>query len=134
MHPKLKEIYDALPHVMCKGLCHTTCGPVPAAKAERAEIAALSGHRVKTSGPAPDGIPMEILRTHKITCVYLVKQRCSVYAARPLICRVYGVAEGLPCKYGCVPDGVVPDLRVLEMIDVIGRLGVRQQKGTKGTT
>lgn len=30
----------------------------------------------------------------------------SVYEARPLICRVYGVAEGLRCEHGCWPEKV----------------------------
>ena len=30
--------------------------------------------------------------------------RCSVYSIRPLICRIWGAAEGIPCVFGCQPE------------------------------
>lgn len=38
-------------------------------------------------------------------CPYLdlETKRCTVHARRPLICRLYGVSEGLPCPFGCKP-------------------------------
>lgn len=32
--------------------------------------------------------------------------QCGVYDVRPMICRLYGVVEGMRCTYGCMPtDG-----------------------------
>ncbi len=37
-------------------------------------------------------------------CPYLKDRRCSIYDARPLICRHFGIEEGL-CPHGCEVDG-----------------------------
>jgi len=36
-------------------------------------------------------------------CVYLGENGCSVYAERPLICRVFGTTPRLPCPNGKRP-------------------------------
>lgn len=36
------------------------------------------------------------------SCGALKDNKCSIYTARPAICRLYGVAEGLECPFGCV--------------------------------
>jgi Fe-S-cluster containining protein len=37
--------------------------------------------------------------------VYLTpRERCSVYDARPFVCRIYGAIKNLSCPHGCVPD------------------------------
>lgn len=43
------------------------------------------------------------------SCPALVKKRCSGYEGRPLICRLFGVAEGMPCPYGCKPFELITD-------------------------
>lgn len=30
--------------------------------------------------------------------------RCSVYEHRPMICRLWGLVEDMPCHYGCKPE------------------------------
>lgn len=92
-----------VPTVACKGLCHAACGVIPIAPAEREELVKLTGRRVKVeTEPMPGGYLMLRMRSaDDLSCRYLVRQRCSVYAARPLICRLYGAAEALPCAHGC---------------------------------
>lgn len=98
----LREIYAAVPAVACKGLCHDQCTIIPLAPAERSAIQARTGRRVKTlpqleqavTRPNDDG-----------SCRYLKRGRCSIYEVRPLICRLYGAAEGLECPHGCLPAG-----------------------------
>lgn len=64
-----------------------------------AEFDALAGSTGKPPGVDAGGM-----------CVYLVDGRCSVYQNRPLICRMYGAVESLPCPHGCKPDrGALPD-------------------------
>jgi Fe-S-cluster containining protein len=99
----LRELYAAVPAVHCKGLCHDQCTIIPLAPAERVAIESHTGRRVKTlpmvksivMRPADDGL----------TCRYLKRERCSIYEARPMICRLYGAAEGLACPHGCRPLG-----------------------------
>lgn len=37
-------------------------------------------------------------------CPLLEHDRCTVYRLRPVICRLWGAAESMPCPHGCVPD------------------------------
>jgi Fe-S-cluster containining protein len=34
-----------------------------------------------------------------VTCPYVENDRCMIYPVRPLICRLQGLAEKLPCPY-----------------------------------
>lgn len=107
MTAKLDEIYARLPSVMCKGLCHDSCGVVPIAPAEREAMAKFTGRKVKVM---PD-IVINLHAKHRVlrpkdpsdlTCPYLKQNRCSVHPVRPLVCRMYGVVTGMPCPHGCV--------------------------------
>ena len=104
---KLNDIYAKLPGVLCKGLCHESCGVVPIAPVEREAMAAFTGRKVKVM---PD-VVINLHAKHRVlrpkdsddlTCPYLKQKRCSIHPARPLVCRMYGVVEGMPCPHGCV--------------------------------
>jgi hypothetical protein len=123
MNPRLKAIYDLVPHVNCKGLCYGACGPVPATAVEREDIRQLTGRRVKTEPELfvdqhPRGIKI-LKSTDDGTCLYLKKERCTVYAARPLMCRLYGAADGLRCQHGCWPDRPLSREEAASLIDQI---------------
>ena len=32
-------------------------------------------------------------------------RRCAVYEVRPMICRLWGLVERMPCPFGCRPEG-----------------------------
>lgn len=93
------------PMVDCRGLCHTSCGPVPAGKRERERI--QERHRVTLPVPKLRSIVAELLRGGDApTCPALdADNRCSVYADRPMVCRLWGAVEDLRCPYGCQPAG-----------------------------
>lgn len=38
-------------------------------------------------------------------CSMMDNGRCAVYDIRPMICRLWGLSEDMPCPYGCVPEG-----------------------------
>lgn len=40
---------------------------------------------------------------HSSIADLLKDERCSIYNARPAICRLYGIAEGLEYAFGCEP-------------------------------
>lgn len=106
MTAKLAEIYAKLPGVLCKGLCHDSCGVVPVAPAERAAIAEYTGRKVKVDPLIQIGLHAKhrVLRpkdSGDLTCPYLKNKRCSIHPVRPLVCRMYGVVAGMPCPFGC---------------------------------
>ncbi|WP_371590837.1 YkgJ family cysteine cluster protein [Streptomyces sp. NBC_00470] len=92
----MHSVYDQIPpFTTCKGLCVDQCTQaVMTSKGERDTI--LKRHGIELLPAAPEG--------SEKPCPALVDGQCSVYADRPLICRLYGVAEGLLCPHGCVPD------------------------------
>ena len=107
MNPHLQDIYDKIPDLKCKCLCHKACGMVPAHPLEVAEIEAFTGRRVKLHD-TNWGMSYEncvVLKPHpgSLTCRYLRRGKCSIYEVRPLVCRLYGVAIGLECEHGCMP-------------------------------
>lgn len=86
---KLQELYDQLPSIDCQGLCYDSCGPIDLSRREKDRIERAAGHPLGING---------------LTCNMLTEGRCTVYEGRPMICRMWGVTEGLPCPYGCKPE------------------------------
>lgn len=89
----LRRLYREVPQVNCKGLCWEACSLVPAQAIEVEQLKRVTGgdHR-----PTYDGT----------TCPFLdASHRCSGYAARPLICRMYGAVRKMECPHGCRPEG-----------------------------
>lgn len=46
-------------------------------------------------------------------CANLVDGRCSIYDDRPLVCRAFGVTEGLLCPHDCHPDRIISGSELL---------------------
>jgi Fe-S-cluster containining protein len=93
----LDALYSELPKIACQGRCQNSCANIVNAMShdERLRIEKrtgkpMSGHQL---GPKPE--PCELL-THS--------GHCSVYTARPMICRLWGLVESMPCPHGCKPD------------------------------
>lgn len=92
----LEAIYAAVPSLRCQGKCQDACGPVAMSKAEEA-VFDTAGKEVPDFG--------SMLTTGHLECPHLSPVgRCTVYEIRPLICRLYGAAELLTCRWGCVPE------------------------------
>lgn len=88
---KLAQLYKRLPKVQCRGLCQEACGPIACSETEAAIMARHSGRPLSFDA-----------RTGR--CNYLNDVgRCAVYPVRPLVCRVFGSSEKLPCLWGCKP-------------------------------
>jgi len=87
-HP-LQSHYDKIPPVACKGLCQEACGALVLLKKEVDEIRKEFGKTISTD--------------QNLSCTALCKVSgtCTVYSARPWVCRAYGAMEGLECPYGC---------------------------------
>lgn len=121
MTDSLERLYRAVPHVACRGLCTDSCGPVPMSEAEHM--------RVRAKGvdiPVIEDALTAIKNGDAPTCPALVNNRCSVYDVRPLICRMWGAVESMPCPHGCtVTPGLLVDdgakILIRRSIDVGGQ-------------
>jgi hypothetical protein len=93
---ELQELYDQLPALVCQGLCAESCGPIGASRLEVARVREVAG--VDVTRVQPD-----------LTCPALSTTfgagRCTAYDVRPMLCRLWGVVESMPCPHGCVPQG-----------------------------
>lgn len=104
----LAELYAKVPDARCKGLCQDQCTSIAASRRE-AQRMAESGFPIPTTA-------RPVMREYRRTgiaepCAALGDDgRCRAYEVRPLICRLYGSAEGLRCPHGCEPEGgLMPD-------------------------
>lgn len=107
---KLDALYARLPTIQCQGRCALACGPIPLTDLEAQRLKSATHQTPRT---VPDN-----------RCVYLSPAgRCRAYAARPLICRAYGLLQGLCCPHGCVPDRWLTEKQFLELAVAIERVG-----------
>lgn len=91
---RLKEIYASLPTIACQRLCADSCGPTGMGGIEQKRIVAVRGGR-----------PIGNVKPPSVICPLLDSEdNCTVYKVRPLLCRLWGVTENLPCTFGCVPQ------------------------------
>lgn len=105
----IEALYAELPGIACRGLCAVSCGPAPMTHRERERLEHAAGAPVVAATP-------------EMNCSLLVDGECSMYALRPLICRLWGVVEGMRCPFGCVPVRMLSDVEARELIDRIGVL------------
>jgi hypothetical protein len=88
---ELARLYAELPTVECQRKCQAFCGPIGMSETEWALICRHLGRT-----------PRGDLRT--LVCPMLgADGRCTVYALRPMLCRLWGVTEGMECPHECTP-------------------------------
>lgn len=106
-------IYRRMMTLECKGLCWGACGPVPATATERETIRRFAEEhaipfvdltRERSLGLLLDGLT-GALSDDELRCPYLADRRCSIYQVRPMLCRLWGAVENMPCPFGCQPKG-----------------------------
>ena len=56
-------------------------------------------------------------------CPALREGRCTVYDARPAICRLWGATISMPCPHGCTPDNALSKQESDELLALAGRAG-----------
>ncbi len=95
----LAALYARIPAIPdCDGRCWTSCGPVDMSWRERA--------RVREAGVKITPWQEARARLDTFWCDALTgDKRCAVYERRPLVCRLWGAAEGMECPFGCIPEG-----------------------------
>src|SRR5262249_4223157 len=103
-------IYASIPNPNCKGLCVAACSTVPVAPLELEQLEAAAGRSLPTVEVGDDLHGAIVLGSAVgAPCPLLVIGRCSVYDARPMICRAFGAVDGLRCPHGCEPPVLLSD-------------------------
>lgn len=106
------EAYALVPKIECKGLCWQQCTITAANADERTRMTAAGGEGRKS-------------RRDPLRCRYLSRNnRCTVYAVRPLLCRLYGVSVGLECPHGCKPERLLTREEASRLIRALYPQGV----------
>lgn len=96
---KIRFFRQHIPAFACKPGCHDCCGPVTAATEEVARLPAKSDEEHQAA-------------LAELSCPYLGDDGCQVYGERPLICRLFGTTQRLPC-----PNGQRPSLMIDPQIE-----------------
>jgi uncharacterized protein len=86
----LQCLYRQIPTLACQGLCTEACGPLGLSQLEFVQIQRAT--------------PLRLAEGKTTACPLLKRGRCTVYATRPMICRLWGVVESMPCVWGCRPE------------------------------
>lgn len=92
IYGELEAIYRRIPDIHCAGLCQESCGPIG--------ISRLEAHRIERRA----GNIGKVNSNNLCPLLNRFTGKCSVYHIRPVLCRLWGVVESMPCKFGCIPD------------------------------
>lgn len=118
MDAALAELYAQIPAIPdCDGRCWTSCGPVGMSDREN--------QRIRRAGVRITPYEKAMANVERFWCEALTgDKRCAVYEMRPMVCRLWGAVEGLPCVYGCVPEGgYLSDAEGYRLINESRRIG-----------
>lgn len=106
--PEEEKLYALVPELDCRGMCYRSCftrGLTPSAAEQ---------HRGGVTLPLA-GLT-ENVRCPALTLLGL----CSIYPIRPMICRLWGAWELMPCNIGCRPKDGRPLLTAAEGVWLLG--------------
>lgn len=100
----VRHTWEQVPAMDCRGLCTDSCGPIDASPAERA-ILASRGIDLPTIAPGQLARWAAGFEEPPACPALDATGDCTVYDVRPLICRMWGAIDPMPCPYGCEPAG-----------------------------
>jgi uncharacterized protein len=95
---QVRFLRSKIPAFACLPDCHDCCGPVTTSSEEISRLPRKSAAE-----------HAEALANYN--CPHLGVNGCTVYAERPLICRLFGTTPRLPCPHGQRP-AVMIDPRI----------------------
>lgn len=111
---RLQEIYDSLPSINCQGKCQACCTIIGIAPVE---VDHLHSQRL--------GLPIArySAKYEHLMCSRLTMSgRCSIHPFKPLICRLWGLTETMPCPYGCQPERVISRQECFDLMTEVDEL------------
>lgn len=116
---QLDALYAEIPSIDCQRQCQSACGPIEMTYVEWQRIIGKLGYEPKKHfNPfVRDGM----------TCPMLQGGLCSVYAMRPVICRLWGVTETMPCPWGCKPERVLSTRESYTLLQRAAVIGARDE-------
>ena len=118
IHEQIRKIYDQIPDVHCKGLCHKECTIIPMSRAERVDILATGSQMPRDIDKTNVCSALAGTLEHIPVCSALTAdKRCSIYENRPMVCRLYGTDKRIQCPHGCKPNVWLPRDRVNMLLD-----------------
>jgi hypothetical protein len=91
---QIRFLRSQIPSFDCVPGCHDCCGPVLTSSEEMSRLPRKSSSQ-RTAALA------------SYRCPHLSEQGCTVYAERPLICRLFGTTPRLPCPHGRRPAEMI---------------------------
>ena len=91
---KIRFFRNRIPTFECTPGCHDCCGPVTTSSEEMARLPEIS-------------LEAHAAALERFDCPHLGEQGCTVYAERPLICRLFGTTPRLPCPNGRRPERMI---------------------------
>lgn len=114
MRPEVAALYARIPTIECRQKCQVYCGAIiqlgAYAEAERPGIEAA----------LRDADLVRPVEASPLACHALdVDGRCTIYSARPAICRFFGVVEGMECPHGCKPERLLTHAEMTEILKVM---------------
>jgi hypothetical protein len=114
----LADVYARIPNVDCKGLCQESCGPIAMSRDEDRRLRDL-GVTISSMLDAVAAID----RGEDYWCPALQQGQCTVYDARPTICRLWGATTSMPCPHGCTPPDALSQPQSFELLALAARAG-----------
>lgn len=95
---RLTALYDRVPEIDCKGTCWDGCSRLPLTTLEQRRIRTETGIAIPHTSEIPARGPF--------LCPALTMLKlCAVHTLRPLVCRLWGTWDLMPCNYNCMPAG-----------------------------
>lgn len=105
----MESLYNHIPDFECKH-CHKCCGPIIWFKTEEILMKDyMEKHKIKNVK-----LTTEEFQKNDMKCPFLKNDRCIIYKARPIVCRLQGNIPDLPCifnKNGYMPEESIKNIK-----------------------
>lgn len=107
MEDRLTQLRDMIPDFECKPGCHACCAVVPWSQEEIG--------RARIDQPVKS---VSIVPAINEPCSLLRDTGCSVYAQRPIMCRLFGTVEDLRCPEGFGPGALLSKTEAADILKI----------------
>jgi Fe-S-cluster containining protein len=123
---RLERLYAKIPSFTCKEHCSECCGLIRWFDLEDRNIRNYlreHGMDYRSQNITFADLAKYVMDGDDsgITCPYVENDRCTIYPARPLICRLQGLADKLPCPH-VKPERILSKDEIDELFREMSRL------------